>query len=411
MFLYSTHRLVRRWQWSAIVLVSIVVPFALFSVVFPVGNIALSQVQAYSRYSSSYVLVGTGVITSGPPTGNSLITQKNVTYVRSIPQVESVFGAVNTGVSTYVNGSQRESICPGIPQGYSCILGFSLTGLNTTVITRIAIPYQIVSGHFPTAKEGNAIAVDQRLSNQLNISVGDRLTFGQFVQTSGGASELQNVTAIVEGVYVAPPSDAFSELGAIMDMDQFLLHYPAYRGLYSSLWVSVENPDSVQGVGQTLRGAFPNYQVYFPQSLIGQTVPLLRAASNTYSLISVITIALAAISTLSTRVLDYQSRRRELGLYLTQGWRNRDILNHEVWLGFEYGIIGAALALIVGFLIRGPTIGLIGFGEFAISLPIDTGTFALTTTIVVLAILILSLGASWLNYVRVRKLLPLQLLR
>lgn len=372
---------------------------------------ALSQLQSYSNYSTAYALVNTGSITSGNATGAQFISQQNVSVVRGLAGVNDVFGMTDTEVSTYVREPLSKTVCPGLPQGYSCVFGFSVSGINTTVFSKIALPYEILKGHFPKTSEGDAIAIDQGLSDALNVSIGDNLVFGQFVQARNGSSELQNVTAAIVGVYAPPPLNAFSQLGSVMDINRFSYYFPAYRNLYSSIWVSIKSPDLVQQTGQALQSLFPHYQVYYPQSVIDKTVPLLRAASNTYALTSIVTLAAATLSIISVRILDYQSRKTELGLYIIQGWSPRDIFGYEMWLGLEYGAVGAGLALVLGLLSKESVINLIGFGQAPISVPTNSGVFYLAFMAVVAGSILLSFGMSLLDYSKIRKALPIQLIR
>jgi len=196
-----------------------------------------------------------------------------------------------------------------------------------------------------------------------------------------------------------------------MDLKEAIALFPAYQGLYSSAWISTSDLASVKATGRILQNMFPSYHVYYPQSLLEQSTQVLQAASNTYNLLSILAMASAMAATLTVRTLDFQSRKSELGVYLSQGWRTSDLIRHEIELSVVYGLIGGTIAILLGFLSRDSIIGLIGFGMSITQLSTNQGPYLLATVEVFAFALFFSLLVPIFNYSRLNKISPVRLFR
>ena len=424
MLAFAANRFVRRWQSTAIIVLAIAIPLAFYGIVSPVNSGALSQLQAYSRYSAGYVVVDTGWSYQGQAPA-VFISDQNISTIRAMGGVGQVYGILQIGsvlelkgaiASTYYQSNCTGSIPPPPPGIKHIDLGAKIVAFNTSAISYTNLPYQIVAGRFPLMSETDAVAINSQTHQCLGLNLGDSFTLSQDVTLSSGANQWYNATLHVVGIYTSAPSIG-TDIGGgqmpegVMGLDAALTRYPFYAGRYSSAWVVASNVDEVDRVGSQIRSTFPSLRVSSPENLVQQTIPLLAAATASYSLVTYLALASAIVAIFAVKSIDFGRRRPEVGLLLSQGWKSSDWYKLELEVSALQALGGGFLALLLSYLLKDAVIGLVGFKG-----PLSTVQYQLFDyEIAFMVVMATAVLVCWLTtsiaYLRTRKLTPVSLIR
>lgn len=434
MLAFAANRFVRRWRTTAIIILAIAIPLAFYGIVSPVNSEALGQLQAYSRYSAGYVVVDTGSYSSGQaPT--VYISQQNISTIKGMNGVSQVYGILQIGSGlpvlkavggqwqgigaigkAYLQSNCTGPIPPPAPNIRYSELGANIVAFNTSAIPLTNLPYQVVTGRFPGVNETDAIAVNSQTQQCLGLSVGDAFTLSQEVTLGSGALQWYNATVHVVGIYTSAPSIG-ADIGGgqmpegIMGVNAALTRYPFYAGRYSSAWVIVGNVNDVQQIGGQIQSTFPSFRASYPQNLVQKTIPLLEAAANSYSLVTYLALASAAVAIFAVKSIDFGRRRPEAGLLVSQGWKNGDLLKFELELSALQGIAGGFVALLLSYLLRDTVIGFIGFGNLLSGVQLQFFDYEIVFLVVMATAVLVCWLATSFAFVRTRKLTPVSLIR
>lgn len=419
MLAYSAKRVASRWRSTSVIVVAIAIPLAVFGIVYPVNNIAFSELQNYSNYSFGYVVVSTNTYSNYPSNNTAYLTEQNLSSIRSIQGVEGVYGMTYIGAYIPLTGRLNQSYvqCEGKsyqrpPAGISQILGASILAVNTSVFSKSSLPYQIIEGRFPHQNETDAIAVNDITAKCLGLSIGDSYV----IADSSPSGQSFNATLRVVGIYETP-SVTGTDIGGgltgegIMSLEPAIRIFPFWQGRYTLAWVVLANLNDVARVGSVVQGMFPNFGVYYPSSQLEQTLSLLKDASSSYNLVTYLALFSGIAAVATVRLLDIQSKKKEFGLYLSQGWKRKDILRYEIELSIFYGLMGSLLAIILSGLLRNIVTGMVGFSNVVSAE--GPGFFSLvqTMSVMVIAAMTISLIVSLAIYRKVIASTPGTLIR
>ncbi len=143
------------------------------------------------------------------------------------------------------------------------------------------------------------------------------------------------------------------------------------------------------------------------QEFLNQIIAILQGIVIAFGLIAIVASVFGIINTMYISVL---SRTREIGLMKALGMRKRDIGRlfrfEAAWIGFLGGVIGAALAVLLGFALNPWISSALSLGKDRLLIfnPIQIG-------ILILILVIISILAGWLPSRKAAKLDPIEALR
>lgn len=143
------------------------------------------------------------------------------------------------------------------------------------------------------------------------------------------------------------------------------------------------------------------------QEFLNQIIAILQGIVIAFGLIAIIASIFGIINTMYISVL---SRTREIGLMKALGMRKRDIGRlfrfEAAWIGFLGGIIGAALAVGLGFALNPFISSKLSLGKDSLLIfsPIQIA-------VLVLILILVSIFAGWLPSRKAAKLDPIEALR
>jgi len=419
MVAYKIRRVATRWRSPLVIVIAIAIPLTVFGIVYPVNNLVFSELQNYSNYSFGYVVVSTNTYSNYPSNNIAYLTEQNLSSIRSIQGVEGVYGMIHISAyiplvgklnQSYVQCEGKSYVSP--PAGVSPILGAGILAVNTSVFSKSALPYQIIEGRFPYQNEIGAIALNDITAKCLGLSIGDSYV----IASSSPNGQSFNATIKVVGIYktpsVAGPDTGEGLTGeGIMSLGPALRIFPFWQGRYTLAWIVLANLNDVARVGSYIQGMFPNFGVYYPFNQIDQTLRLLRDANSSYNLVTYLALFSCVGALTTVRLLESRSKKREFGLYLSQGWKMKDILRHEIELSMFYGLIGSLLAIVLSGLLRNVVTEMIGFSNVVSPEGLGLGSLEQTMFIIVIVAITTSLIVSLLIYRRVISSTPGTLIR
>ena len=357
------------------------------------------------------------------------ISNQNISLMNAIGGVNAVYGMLRIGIMVPLQGaieanleksncSQGLGLLSNLPSGIKSVaLGGSIIAFNTSAITQTALPYQIVYGRFPGVNETDAVAINIQTHQCLGLNLGDSISTYQDVSSSSSTKpQWENATLHVVGVYTTPPIigpdvGTFQMPSGIMGLNAALTRFPIYSGRYSSAWVVVGDVRNVNGVGENIRATFPKLNVYYPSSLVQQTVNVLDVANETYNIITYLALISAVLVIFFVGIYDLQGRLPDLGLYTSQGWTKSSVLKYELQLSALSGVLGGVFAVVLSFVLGKSIAGMIGFQEISPTLTYQASYYALADATIVVVALAVSLLSSYVGLRRAMKRMPIELLR
>ena len=126
-----------------------------------------------------------------------------------------------------------------------------------------------------------------------------------------------------------------------------LFGYPL--GSATMIAVETKDPFNIGEIYETIKNAFPRYQVLNWKQMNKQFLDVLAVEKNMMFFVLVFIVLVAASSITNTLITVVVQKTREIGLLMSIGARRTTIMKIFVMQGFFVGTIGTVVGLILGF--------------------------------------------------------------
>jgi len=204
----------------------------------------------------------------------------------------------------------------------------------------------IAAGRYLTAEDGDELLVGKALANQLDVSVGDRVTL------IGRATheQMRRRTMTIVGVY---------DLG-IEEVEKGMVYISLAeaQALYDLREQATEVNVALQSMGQeeqvvaALRETLPGYEVdpwYVTDPTTKQTMEMEKGIMSLFGLVILL---IAGVGILNLLLMAVFERTREIGILAAMGMKRWETMVLFLLEGTFIGVLGAAAGCLVGGLIN-----------------------------------------------------------
>ena len=274
---------------------------------------------------------------------------------------------------------------------------------SADLAARAIIAGNIRGGTLDDFKGNNAIVVGARLASKLGLGIGDRMTV---ISPKGNATAFGTVPRMRAykivatfqiGMYEYDSSFIFMPLPAA----QIYFKSP---GRVTNLEVFVENPDSVIGIGESIRETLSGaVRIHDWQQANASFFNAIQVERNVMFLILTLIIVVAAFNIISSMIMLVNDKSKDIAILRTMGVTRGQIMRIFFLAGASVGTIGtfAGFGLGLAFthnieVIRQWIQGLTGTELFAAEIYFLSRLPAVVDPAEVVAVVLMGLGLSFL---------------
>jgi len=402
---------------------------ASFEVLAPIADSMSNQLESYTKFATGFVTMwggGTvGVDFWNPfhfspediPGSTFNITkslpfdEKDIANMSSMEGVETVYRTAIMAAAYTPTKEQREKMHERFPdierrEDATGTWDTCLVCVEAEAALAGLLPYaNVEKGRFLRPGETDAVVVSTILEKEWGFTVGDEIPL-----IIWNDEHRFKIVGVYSGLLPTAMDFGFT---AVMELDELFtfLDVDPSDGRFNALFIKVGEPSLAQPIVKALREEYPTAQVHYEFAFIETSMELLSSTLNTYDLIRNLLLLVSAATIILIRLIDLLRHRRELGLYMGIGWRERDILSYMLWQSAIIGLIGAT----VGILLTVATGGYLSEAlvperlkyMFSISTQVPDPAFLPLAPLIALVLSTLTFAAG---YLYIRRLTPLKAL-
>jgi len=144
-------------------------------------------------------------------------------------------------------------------------------------------------------------------------------------------------------------------LGVIMNVETVWreLEVSPDKQRYNALLIQVDDPGQGYAVMETIRGMYNSSNVMFlwQAEQAWMYTRLLESTAPLYGSIKVLLIAFAAASIVILRLIEISRNRRDLGLLIALGWKEKDIMKYQLIGSLIIGLLGATIGIAMSYVV------------------------------------------------------------
>ncbi|OGD56751.1 hypothetical protein A3K78_06540 [Candidatus Bathyarchaeota archaeon RBG_13_52_12] len=221
---------------------------------------------------------------------------------------------------------------------------------------------------------------------------------------------------IVGVIGLGLPYKLMPGLGIVMDIDTLFseLDVEPERRRYNALAIQVDDPDNAQQVIETLRETYEGYNLSYlwQAQQAWASTQLLEATAPLYNIIKNLLIVSTALTITIGSILKINRNRRDIGLLVAIGWREKAIAKHllvsSVLEGSLGVLLGVGLSILIGDTLATMLIPQSLRNVYMINPNIPDPVYILHTPLLTLGLLAVSLAGT---YWYIRRYTPLEMLQ
>jgi putative ABC transport system permease protein len=190
------------------------------------------------------------------------------------------------------------------------------------------------------------IAIDERLADDANISIGDKLTVS--ARPGFASADTVVVSAIIKRGR-DPSEIARSEYQVRMHLDQ-LQRVAGYGDRVDRFAVATRGPAQTDEAMRAINAAAFGFEAHRSKDIAVETSRTYQVVSRFHKAIGVITIVASAIFLLCIMLLKVEERRRDVAALRLMGISRATVVKAIVAEAALLALVGCALGVVVGFL-------------------------------------------------------------
>lgn len=254
-----------------------------------------------------------------------------ITAVSQQPNVLSVSRRINTGgLISNRNASQGVNITAIEPAREA----------NTSLVAE-----NLIAGRFLTPEDGDNIIIGQTLAEDMNVTVGDRVSL--LGRRTDGSMRQRSMTIV--GIFSLGLGDA--EKGFVF------MNLPTAQTLYNLRGQVTEVAVIMEDIGQgeqlidMLAPQFPNHEVDSIYTLRPEFAEALATDRMFGLLFGGILLVMGGIGILNLMMMAVFERTREMGVLAAMGMTGRQIMGLFVLEGAFIGLLGAVIGCFLSWLL------------------------------------------------------------
>ncbi len=429
MFSFALKQVFRsRRAWTLLLILMIGVATASFEVLTPIADSMSNQLESYTKFATGFIMMWGGA-TVGVDVSNPFyhypedfnitkalpFNEEDIANISSREGVEVVYRIAIMSTTHIPTKEQQEKtleeyrsrgILENLPENATVMWGAGLVGVEAEAARVGLLPYaNVEKGRFLQPRESDAVVVSNLLERDWGFTVDDEIPLRILNE-----EHMFKIVGVYSGLLPTAMDPGFT---AVMDLDELfrLLDVDPSDRRYNTLLIKVEEPSLAQSIVNALREEYPMAQVHYQFAFAETSIELLSSTVNTYDLIRNLLLVVSAATIILIRLIDLLRHRRELGLYMGIGWRERDILSYMLWQSAIIGLLGAT----VGILLTMATGGYLSEAlvperlkyTFTIPSQVPDPAFLLFAPLIAL---VLSTLTFTVGYLYIRRLTPLKAL-
>lgn len=412
-----------RRAWTLLLILIIGVATASFEVLSPIADSMSNQLESYTKFATGFIIMHGGATVSvsyfnpfhySPEdlpgdfpyniTKALPFNEEEIANISIMEGVEVVYRIAIMSAAYIPTKEQQEKM--GNPENSTVIWDTGLVGVEAEAALAGLLPYaNVEKGRFLRPRESDAVVVSNLLEKDWGFTVGDEIPLIILNE-----ERRFKIIGIYSGLLPTAMDPGFT---AVMDLDELfrLLNVDPSDGRYNALLIKVGEPSLAQSIVNALREEYPMAQVHYQFAFAETSIELLSSTVNTYDLILNLFLVVSAAIIILIRLIDLLRHRRELGLYMGVGWRERDILSYMLWQSAIIGLIGATVGILLtvavgGYLSEALVPERLKY-TFPISMQVPDPAFLPFAWLIALVLSMLTFTAG---YLYIRRLTPLKAL-
>jgi len=368
MLSFALKRIFRSYRaWTFLLILMIGVATASFEVLTPIAGSMSSQLESYTKFATGFVTmwggstVGVSYFNPFHPqdfpghyplniTKALPFNEDNIVKISSMEGVKAVYRVVIMSAAYIPPEEEQERLLeerrkmfPNLPisDNLTLMVDMGLVGVEAEAAQAGPLPYaNIEKGRFLRARETDTVVVSNLIEKNWGFTVGEEIPLIILKE-----ERKLKIVGVYSGLLptAMDPGDT-----VVMDLDALfrLLDVAPSEGRYNALLIGLREPSLAQSIVGALRRGYPQAQVHYQYGLAKTSIELLSSTANTYDLTRNLLLVVSATMIVLVRLIDLLRHRRELGLYVAIGWRERDLLKYMLWQSVIIGLMGATVGIL-----------------------------------------------------------------
>lgn len=218
--------------------------------------------------------------------------------------------------------------------------GLQVTGIDPTDGFHAPIRDSMVAGSYLNPDDRGLILLGKRLADNMNISVGQRVSL-----TMGNANgQVEEDLFTVAGLFSTGIIN-YDQNTVIMPLAQ-VQAFTNVGNRASSIIVMLNNRDDTAQIAAALQG--PGLQVLTWEDLNALVLTLMETANSFYYILYMIVILVVAVLIANTLLMSVFERTREMGILASLGMKGRQIMLMIFFEAVILALIGVAAGMVLG---------------------------------------------------------------
>ncbi|MFN2137590.1 MAG: ABC transporter permease [Candidatus Promineifilaceae bacterium] len=203
----------------------------------------------------------------------------------------------------------------------------------------------IVAGRYLTADDGDSILIGQELADELNVTVGDRVSLLGRRKDESMRQRTMTIVGIFDlGLGEAEKSLLYMNLPVAQQLYNL-------RGQETEIAVILDEVGQERAFVQEVSPALPNYEVDALETLRPEFREAMATDRATVTVMATIMLTMAGIGILNLMLMAAFERTREMGVLAALGLKGRQTILLFVLEGAFIGLVGALIGCLLGWLL------------------------------------------------------------
>jgi len=333
---------------------------------------------------------------SASATAPKNLTIKDVTTLRSVPNIVYVMGVISGSVDvSYLGKSTRASIQGVDPSIWKSFISTDLA--SGRYLTQADVDSVVIGGRVATSTFS-----DVAINRQITIG-GQLFRIVGILKTSGGSEDSRIFMPIENAVNVLEGKNTKNFDSISIKIKDITITNDTINQITDRLMLS-------HGI---LQASKKDFSVNSPQAIQERIASTLSSITLFLTAIAAISLIVGAIGIMNSQFTSVLERTKEIGILKALGAKNRDILTIFLISSGIIGLIGGIFGIILGVLSSGFITGLSGgssgsLGRFSLSAAYFSPTLIIE---VFLISIVVGLVAGAVPAYRASRLAPVDALR
>ena len=316
---------------------------------------------------------------SAGATNTYLLSQTDVSYLESLPNVVHVYPYYSFGASVVSGGSS---------------LSASVIGIDLSALPILYNGLTVAEGSIPLTGDATSAAIGWSIANPVS---GTPIGVHQMVEmtVSGVGSRGSAPFAVLASAILTQYGTAlFSNIDDTVFISFQAATYLAKSPYFRGIFVVVDNTDDVLNVDNTITAHYgSNVRVIYPGQVLSSIQSITGQLTVFLGSIGAVSLFVATVGIVNTMYVSVMERTREIGILKAIGYRPSEIMGMFLSEAALTGAIGGVTGLMLGYALSflmggelagstfGGRIGGVAVGNTGAVVPIfstELITFALT---------------------------------